>query len=404
MKLLQINTVANYGSTGRIVENVGLLANQYGYNTYLIHGPRFINPSRLTTICTETSLGEKIHGIKSLLFDAHGLGSEWSTKKVIEKISSINPDIIHLHNIHGYYINYPILFSFLKVLKKPIVWTFHDCWNFTGHCAYFDLIGCDKWQSGCEHCPNISSYPKSLIDRAYRNFELKTKYFSGLNNLIIVPVSKWLDGLIGKSFLSCYERKVVYNGIDISLFQPQYNEINFRKKFNIQDKFILLGVANSWGERKGFKDFIELSKLVSENTQIILVGVSKNQKKMLPANIIGIERTDNVQQLVDIYSMADLFFNPTWEDNFPTTNIEALACGTPVVTYRTGGSPEALNPETGFVIEKGTFRQVLDIIEVIRDKGKDFYSISCRKRAVSLFNKDDRYNDYIQLYNKLLNK
>lgn len=402
--LLQINTTVNYGSTGRIAENIGLAAINQGWDSYIVHGPRFTNPSRLTAICTESPFEEKIHGIKSLFFDEHGLGSKRATIRTIEKIKKIDPDIIHLHNIHGYYLNYPILFPFLKALGKPVVWTFHDCWNFTGHCAYFDLVGCNKWQSGCEHCPNISSYPRSLIDRAYRNFELKTKYFSDLNSLTIIPVSKWLDGLIEKSFLSCYERKVLYNGIDISLFQPQYNGVDFRKKFNIQDKFIVLGVATPWSERKGLQDFIQLSKLISEDAQIILVGVSKEQQKMLPSNIIGIERTDNIHQLAEIYSTVDLFFNPTWEDNFPTTNIEALACGTPVVTYRTGGSPEALSPETGFVIDQGAYKQVLDIIKVIRDKGKNFYSISCRKRAVSLFNKDDRYNDYIQLYNKLLNK
>ena len=403
IKLLQFNTTLNYGSTGRIAENIGVLANQSGFDTYIVHGPRFINQSKLKTICSETSLEEKIHGIKSLLIDSHGLGSVKATYNLVPKIKEINPDIFHLHNIHGYYINYPILFSFLKEYNKPIVWTFHDCWNFTGHCAHFAALNCNKWQFECNKCPGIANYPKSFLDFSQRNYNLKKNSFTGLKNLTIIPVSNWLSNLIEKSFFKNYNKRLIYNGIDLDIFSPQKNSV-LRNQLNLKNKFVILGVAAPWSKKKGFNDIIKLSKIIDSKSTIIIIGVSKEQKRELPNNIIGIERTDNINQLAEYYSMADLFFNPTWEDNFPTTNLEALACGTPVATYNTGGSPEAIDCNTGFVIEQGDISSVLPIIEKVKSANKEYYIEACRKRATLLYNKNDRYKDYINLYNELLNK
>lgn len=403
-KLLQINTTSNYGSTGRIVEGIGELAKKAGMDSYLIHGPRYVNPSQLKTICSENRLEEFLHGINSFFFDAHGLGSKRATKKIVEYIKSINPDIIHLHNIHGYYINYPILFNFLKYFGKPLVWTFHDCWNFTGHCSYFDFIKCSKWQSECMNCPNSKGYPRSFIDNSRRNYEIKKECFQGIEKLIVVPVSQWLSNLLDKSFFSHYEKKVIYNGIDISAFTPVINpNINgIRNRYDIHDKFVITCVASPWTERKGFKDILKLSSLISNDIVIVMIGVSAKQKKNLPTNIIGIERTDNITQLAHFYSESDLFFNPTWEDNFPTTNLEALACGIPVVTYNTGGSPEAITSETGFIINQGDYNSVLDTINLVRLRGKTYFTDKCRKRAISFYNKDDRFKEYIDLYLSLL--
>lgn len=404
-RLLQINTTLNYGSTGRIAENIGLLANQSNFDTYVAHGPRCINPSALKSICAETSLGEKIHGIGTRLFDKHGLMSRQSTQKLISEIIKIKPDIIHLHNIHGYYVNYQILFSFLKEYNCPVVWTLHDCWPFTGHCAHFDLIGCDKWKTECNHCPQKGEYPKSYIDFSSRNFNLKKEAFTGCDNLTIVPVSYWLGNLVKESFLRGYKTKVIHNGIDTDKFSAcNNNPEETRVKYGITAKYVILGVASPFNKRKGYPDFISLSHMLPEEYCIILVGLTAEQKKNLPRNIIGIERTQDVNELASLYSCADVFVNLTYEDNFPTTNLEAMACGTPVITYNTGGSPESLDDTTGIVVEKGNLKETWNAISAICSKGKSEYVNACRNRAVQSFNNKDRFKEYIDLYNELLAK
>ena len=403
-RLLQINTTLNYGSTGRIAENIGLLANQSGFDTYMAHGPRCINPSALKSICVETSLGEKIHGIGTRLFDKHGLMSRQSTQKLISEIIKIKPDIIHLHNIHGYYVNYQILFSFLKEYNRPIVWTLHDCWSFTGHCSYFDLIGCDKWKTECNHCPQKGEYPKSYTDFSRRNFNLKKVVFTGCGNMTVVPVSYWLDGLVKDSFLKEYNTRVIHNGVDVNVFSVKDDVLEIREKYNITSKYIVLGVASPFGKRKGFSDFLTLGKMLPEEYSIVMVGLTPEQKRHLPDNIVGIERTQDVKELASLYSSADVFVNLTYEDNFPTTNLEAMACGTPVITYNTGGSPESLDDMTGIVVEKGNIREAKNAISAICSKGKSEYINSCRNRAVQFFNNKDRFMEYIDLYNELLAK
>ena len=402
--LLQINSTQNYGSTGKIAEQIGVIAIENGFDTYMVHGPRCVNPSVLKSICAETCLGEKVHGIETRLFDAHGLGSGYSTHKLIRKIREIKPDIIHLHNIHGYYINYPELFSFLKEYKVPIVWTLHDCWPFTGHCSYFDLIGCDKWKTECNHCPQKGEYPKSYTDFSRRNFNLKKKAFTGCGNLTIVPVSYWLEDLLKESFLQEYDAKVIHNGIDTGVFSTRDDARKIREKYNITSKYIVLGVASPFGKRKGFSDFLTLGEMLPEEYSIVMVGLTTEQKKHLPDNIVGIEMTQDVNELASLYSSADVFVNLTYEDNFPTTNLEAMACGTPVITYNTGGSPEALDAATGIVVEKGNIREAKNAISAICGKGKAEYVNACRSRAVQFFNNKDRFMEYIDLYNELLAK
>ncbi len=401
-KLLLFNSTRNFGSTGRIAESIGIMANNSGFDAYIVHGPRCINPSALKYICVETYFGEKLHGIETRLFDAHGLGSVYATHKLIRKIRRIKPDIIHIHNIHGYYINYIILFSFLKEYNAPVVWTLHDCWSFTGHCSHFDLIGCDKWKTECGKCPQKNEYPKSYTDFSRRNYKLKKKAFTGCSNLTIVPVSHWLENLVKESFLKDYRTKVIYNGIDTDVFSIRNNADGVRAKYGIKSKYIVLGVASPFTQRKGFDDFIELSKMLPEEYGIVMVGLNSEQKKQLPENIVGIKRTQDVSELASLYSCADVFVNLTYEDNFPTTNLEAMACGTPVVTYRTGGSPEALDVETGIVVEKGNLAGVCDAVAAVCRNGKASYVEACRNRVVRLFNKNDRFREYIDLYDTLL--
>lgn len=398
--LLQINSALNRGSTGRIAEQIGMLAKEQGWNVYIAHGARYKGKSALQTIQVTTEKEEKLHALKSMAFDAHGLGSKKATEKLVKRIKEINPDIIHLHNIHGYYLNYKVLFEYLATIDTPVVWTLHDCWTMTGHCAHFDAIGCDKWKTECYNCPLKREYPKSiLLDRSARNYAIKKGLFSSLKNATIVPVSNWLGSIVKKSYLGNYTINVINNGVDLEIFKP-LDASRLRKKLGIGDKCILLGVATAWHNEKGLREFIRLSK--NHDYQIIMVGVPTEIKQNLPKEIIAIDRTNSQQELAEYYSMTDILINPTYNDSFPTVNLEALACGTPVVTFRTGGSPESITPETGIVVGKGDFEQLVVAIETVRKKGKAHYSTACRERAVMFYNKNDKFQEYITLYNSLI--
>ncbi len=400
--LLQINSALNKGSTGRIAEQIGVLATQQGWKVYIAHGARYTNNSNLSTIQIVTKAEEKLHAVESMLFDSHGLGSRKATKKFVEKIKEIKPDIIHLHNIHGYYLNYKILFEYLSTIDTPIVWTLHDCWTMTGHCAHFDAAGCDKWKRSCNNCPLKGEYPKSiLLDRSTRNYNLKKRLFTSLKNATIVPVSQWLSGIVKESYLGKYNIKVINNGVDINIFKPTDSK-ELRDRLNIGDKKVLLGVATAWSEKKGLNDYIKLSKQLSSEYQIILVGVSKNIKNILPETIIAIDKTNSQKELAIYYSMAEIVLNISYEETFGLSTVEGFACGTPSIVYNRTASPELITPQTGIVVEKGNITELSKAIEEICSKGKAHYSAACRERAVKLYNKNDRFNEYIELYNSLL--
>jgi glycosyltransferase involved in cell wall biosynthesis len=399
--LLQINSVVNSGSTGRIAEEIGQTAIAAGWESYIAYG-RNDRPSKSELIKIGNDWDIKMHGLQTRLFDRHGLGSKSATQELVEKIEKIKPDIIHLHNIHGYYINIEILFKYLQNTNIPVVWTFHDCWPITGHCSYFSFVGCDKWKTQCFSCPQKTDYPASwLIDRSEKSFNLKKKLFTSLPNVTLVPVSEWLYGILEESFLQNYPLKVIHNGINTEVFRPSTGDA-FRAKHHFDNKFILLGVASVWSPRKGLKDFIALSKVLNNDFQIVLVGLTRKQMEQLPDNILGIERTESVDELAEIYAASDVYVNPTYEDNFPTTNLESLACGTPVITYKTGGSPEAIDDLTGIVVEQGNINKLVEAINQIKEKGKQYYTEACVERAHRLYRKEDRYREYIELYESLL--
>ncbi|MBA6314711.1 glycosyltransferase [Cellulophaga baltica] len=404
-KLLQINVVSNTGSTGRIAEDIGALILENNWESYIAYG-RYGNPSKSKLIKVGNKLNMYLHILKSRLFDKHGYGSTTATKKLVKKIKLIKPDIIHLHNIHGYYIDIDILFKYLTSSKIPVVWTLHDCWAITGHCSHFEYIDCNKWIDGCFSCPQINAYPKSyIIDNSKNNYINKKHLFNTVRNLTIVPVSIWLQEIIKKSYLGKNSIQTIHNGIDLSVFNDaNKKEQLIKTKYRLENKFIILGVASIWTKSKGFEDFCTFSKNLENDEVIVLVGLNKEQITQLPKKIIGIERTENINELAEIYSIANVYINLTYADTFPTTNLEALACGTPVITYNTGGSPEAINNETGFVIPKGDFQTLSQKIKIIKTNGKEFYKDNCIKRARINFDKKDRYKDYLDLYNNLLHK
>ena len=402
MKLLLLNATANTGSTGRIAEDIGLLAQQNGYDVRFAYGRTAVN-SKLPLIKIGNKWDIRMHGVKSRLCDAHGFASKSATKAFIKEIEEWKPDIVNIHNIHGYYINVEILFDYLKRVQIPVVWTFHDCWPFTGHCSHFEGVNCYRWKTECYNCPNQKGYPTSiLLDRSTNNFYKKNKIFNGLNNMTIVTPSEWLANHVSNSFLSNYSAKVINNGVDLNVFRSIGNKKDVLLKYGLSELPIVLGVANTWKKRRALEDFIALSKLIGDKVEIVLVGMTPEQAKGLPNNMKAISRTENTAELATLYSAATVFVNPTYVDNFPTTNIEALACGTPVITYRTGGSIEAVNKRTGLIVEKGDVNGLKVAIEEIVNNGKDFYRDGCRERAVKFYNKDDRFEDYIDLFENLL--
>lgn len=398
--LLQIDSCLGVGSTGRITESIGNLAMTCGWDCYIAHGARYVGTTKMHSVPVVTKFGEYRHALKSMLFDRHGLGSVYETKQLIKKINEIKPDVIHLHCVHGYYLNYKVLFEYLNSTEIPIVWTFHDCWAFTGHCAYFDSINCDKWQYFCSKCILHKDYPASLfVDNSKRNFYVKRELFTKNKNLTIVPVSKWLENLVKLSFFKTNSIKTIHNGVDLNVFKPTY-DTNLLRKFNLQGRFVILGVAAQWDKRKGLDDFIQLRSYLDDNYIIVLVGLTKEQLNSLPDGILGLSKTNNVSELATLYSCASIYVNPTYSDNFPTTNLEALACGTPVITYQTGGSPEAIDNKTGIVVSKGDIQGLVSAVRKI--KSHPLSSDDCRSRAVALFDREERFRDYIELYEKLL--
>lgn len=403
--LFQINAALNKGSTGRIAEQIGELAMRQGWEVYIAHGARYTNPSNLKTIQVVTKAEEKQHAMKSMLFDSHGLGSKNATKRLVERLKEIKPDIIHLHNIHGYYLNYKVLFGYLNTIDTPVVWTLHDCWTMTGHCAHFDAAGCGKWKTGCHKCPLKGEYPRSVFfDRSARNYKLKKKLFSSLKNATIVPVSGWLGDIVKDSYLGVHNVKVINNGVDIDVFKPT-DSAELRQKLNVGNKKVLLGVATAWGEKKGLNDYIELSRQLSREYQVVLLGIDDNVKKILPEEILAIERTDSQEELAGYYSLADITLNLSYEESFGLSTVESFACGTPGIVYNKTASPELINENAGVTLQRaGDVDLIIKAIEAVCSKGKEYYAAACRERAVSLYNKDDRFNEYIELYNTLLNR
>lgn len=357
MKVLQINSVCGVGSTGRIATDLYKVLEEQGHECVIAYG-RGTASEGIKTIKIGTDFDNYMHVAKTRFFDKHGFGSTKATKEFIKKVKEYDPDVIHLHNIHGYYINIEILFDYLKKSNKKVIWTLHDCWSFTGHCSHFDYIGCDKWKDKCEKCPQKKEYPSSILkDNSNWNYEKKKQLFTSVNNMTIVTPSKWLSNLVKESFLNKYPIKVINNGIDLGIFKP--TKSNFREKHNLQDKIIILGVASVWTEKKGFNYFIELASRLDDSFKIIMLGITEKQKKMLPNNILGIKKTNNTIELAEIYSIADFFVNTTLEENFPTTNLEAIACGTKVISFDTGGCNETIDyGKLGICIKKGDINEL----------------------------------------------
>lgn len=400
MRVLQINSVVNSGSTGRITEEIGQVLLAKGHDSYIAFG-RGKRPSQSKLIRIGGRGDIYLHVLFARLFDKDGLGSVIATRHLIQSIEEIKPDIIGLHNLHGYYLNYRLLFEYSQLKQIPILWTIYDCWAFTGHCTYFDDIDCVKWRKQCFNCPKYKNYPTAWFDHSARNFSIKKALFTKSNKINLLVHSHWLAKLLKQSFLAELPIYVQPSGIDLDVFSPHVNKSY--KFLENSEKKIVLGCANIWTERKGLDDMIQLSSLLSDDFQVILIGLNKKQIDKLPNRIIGYERTESTAQLAAFYSKSIVFVNPTYQDNFPTTNIEALACGTPVVTYNTGGSPEAVDENTGRVVQKGDIHGLANAIFDLQQMDRETLRQACRKRAEEQFDKNKQYSKYLNIYKQLVN-
>lgn len=404
MKVLQINTSVNSGSTGRIAEDIGRLLISRNDLSYIAFA-RAEGKSVSSLIKIGNKAGIYGHVLRTRLLDGHGFGSYHATEKFLKEVRRVDPDIIHLHNIHGYYIHIGLLFSYLKEVKKPVVWTLHDCWSFTGHCSHFDRVNCEKWKTQCYSCPLKKRYPASwFLDRSKSNYLKKKELFSSLDSLSVVAPSQWLADHLKNSFLKDSDIRVINNGIDLSVFRPDVETQAIRQKYGLENKSVILGVANVWTETKGLNDLLELNQSLRPDEQLVLVGMNKQQLKVLPLGIIGIERTESVDELARFYALAEVYVNPTYLDNFPTTNIEALACGTPVITYKTGGSAEAIDDKCGIALQKGDIAGLRLAIDKMAETDRAVLRVLCAERVKQLYNKDDRFEEYLSLYRKLIEK
>lgn len=398
MKVLQINSVCGIRSTGRICTDIADILTEQEHESKIAFGRESTVPEKYRKYAVQIGSGNsvRLHALSSRIFDNAGFCSKNVTSDFIKWVKDYDPDIIHLHNIHGYYINAEILFNYLKLSQKPVIWTLHDCWSFTGHCTHFDYVKCGKWETACFECPQKKQYPQSLIiDNSRKNYQKKRELFTSIKNMTIVTPSKWLSELVNRSFLKDYPVKVIPNGIDLTVFRP--TESCFREKYGLEDKKIILGVASVWDSRKGFQDFIKLSSILDETYRIVLVGLSENQIKKLPHNIIGISRTNNIKELAELYTAADVFVNPTYEDNFPTVNLEALACGTPVITYNSGGSPESIDDSCGVITAEKSPESLYSSILNLKDYKTGDIIDRARK-----YDKQGQYTEYINIYNSIL--
>ncbi len=410
MKIVLVNTICSRGSVGRICADLYEQLDQRGDEPYMAAGR-----SRLPSYMRGTVIGGPVdfagHVLRNFFRGEAGFGSGAVTKKFLSWLDIVQPDLIHLHNIHGFYLQTEMLFAYLKQKDIPVVWTLHDCWPFTGHCAYYDFIGCEKWKAdgqGCHHCPvHGKVYPYAIFkDNSVKNYRRKKEAFCGVKNLTIVTPSQWLADQVAASFLGEYPIRVIPNGINLDVFKTlseDAQKLRDRQQAGYRHRTVL-GVANYWEERKGLSYFERLAKALPSQYTIEVVGLNSPQisvlrKKCPNGRLLGMKRTANPELLAALYRTADVYVNPTLEDNFPTTNLEALACGTPVVTFDTGGSRESLTEETGLVVPKGDFDALLEAVQTVCME-QPFTREACRKRAEQ-FSKEGFAHKYVELYDEI---
>lgn len=396
IKVLQINN-GNSGSTGSIMLNIAKAAQEYGYIAYVAYANSRTNKKKNVagSILIGTLLERNLHLKLAYYTGYNGCFSQIGTQKFLRQVDALKPDLIHLHNLHNCFINLKMLFEYIKRKRIPVVWTLHDCWAFTGQCPHFNMVNCEKWQTGCYDCPQFQQYPESRVDKTQKMYRLKKEWFTGVENLTIITPSQWLADKVAESFLKDYPVKVINNGIDLNLFKPTPS--NFRERYRLQGKKVLLGVSSAWGERKGLNIFVELSKMLSDKYVIVLVGLTTEQTHSLPDNIIGLPLTNTPKELAEIYSAADWFINPSMEETMGLVTVEALACGTPAIVSNSTAVPEIIDASCGIIVDQCNAE---DFAKVIEKPSQYFTQTDCLNRAKE-FDMWVKYRDYMHVYNSI---
>lgn len=393
MKVVQINATCGVGSTGKICVGISELLDKNNIENYILYSSRTNGDPHGVSCSNDRYI--KWQALKSRLFGNYGFNSRKATKRMIFELERVKPDIVHLHNIHGHDANLEMLFSYFREKKTKLIWTFHDCWSFTGYCTYFDLVKCGKWKTGCEACPQRCAYSR-FFDKSRTLYKKKKALFEGLDLTVVTP-SEWLAGVTRRSFFGDYPIEVICNGIDISVFRPTPS--NFRQKYGLENKKMVLGVSAEWGERKGLDVFLTLSKRLPPDYKIVLVGTDDIVDRQLPEGVISIHRTQDQKELAEIYSAADVFVNPTREEVFGLVNVEALACGTPGITFQSGGSPECYDETCGSVIDCNDIDALTR--EIIRACSEKPYTREACINKSKQFDKEIRFMEYLALYERV---
>lgn len=394
MTVVQINTTCGVGSTGKICVGISRVLTECGVQNHILYSCE-TSGYPLGISCSDRRY-RKLQALKSRVLGNYGFNARRSARNMIRELERLQPDVVHLHNIHGHDCDLKLLFSYFREKQTRLVWTFHDCWAFTGYCPHFTLAKCEKWKSGCAHCPQRRDY-SWLFDRSRELFEAKKRLFQGLNLTIVTP-SQWLADLVQQSFLKEYPVQVIPNGIDLTVFRP--TDSSFRQEYGIERRKLILGVSFDWGYSKGLDVFAALAGRLPEDFQIVLVGTDAASERSLPKGVLTLRRTQNQQELAEVYTAADVFVNPTREDNFPTVDLEALACGTPIVTFRTGGSPETIDETCGSAVECDDVDALeQEILRVCTEK--PFSEAQCVARARK-FERNQRFKEYLELYERIV--
>ena len=401
MKVMQINAVYGVGSTGVIVEDIHNLSLKNGIDSFVSYSTTNKNPADIKNgYIIGNTLGKKLHGFLCRLGGKQAYFSSFATKKLIKHIESIKPDIVHLHNLHSNYINLNMLLDFLGKKDIATVVTLHDCWFFTGGCFHYTAAGCSKWKESCGNCPKrMQDTPALLKDNSAKILKDRKKYFGKIKKLCVIGASRWISGEIGKTFVNEENIYTINNGIDTGFFVPTSSD--FRKKHNLEDKFLILAPANKWFLSINKKTFDFVSQNLPEDSVIVMLGCNEAQKESLPSNVVALDYIRDRDELRKVYSACDVFANCTREDTFPSINLEIQSCGTPVVTYCNTGAQETVDNKCGFSVENGNEKEFLEAILNVKAKGKESFSKDCINWVKENFDRDDNYMKYINLYKKI---
>lgn len=402
MRIVEINTV-NRGSTGSIMLGLADYLIEHGHVTLVCYpmSRDNIKNRRKGDYLVGNRFVRNIGRFISQHFMAEYCIHIFSTLCLILRLQIFKPDIVHLHNIHDSFLNFPLFFRYMKKKGIPIVWTMHDCWLYTGHCTHYITNGCVKWRFICKECEHYRDYPYSSYDDSTYKYLLKKKLLSFYPKLTLVPVSSWLSDEVSKSFLREVDRIVIPNGVDINVFAPLFDK-NVKDKYGIPSGHIIMAVATDWDKNKGFDDYCRLSQKLENDEYIVLVGVHRERIVNLPPKIIGIERTDSKTDLAKLYTISDVVLSLSYAETFGLTIVEANACGVPVVVYDNTSQPELVTAENGFVVKTGDIDEVYDAVKKIFKVGREQWQVACRRFASEKYSDVESYNHYVNVFEKVI--